>query len=408
MKYNIPFYMKDNDSASMVISKINPASTVLEFGCANGRMTKYMKQELNCKVYIIEIEEEAYQIALPFAERGICGDIMDFYWSEQYSDVAFDYILFADVLEHLSDPLEVLIRAEKLLKTDGRIIISIPNVAHSDIVAKLYGGSFDYTRTGILDDTHVRFFTWESMLKLVKEANLSIDNVQTTNLELFGTEQYQNRHDKKPSTLMCNLLRWRADATVFQYILCLKKGLDIIDKPIAFSQTVSDQMLGRVYIDYGDGFSEDHCEIIAAQYVGDGSYRATIDYSSFRGIKRIRYNPVDNQPCIILTDTIKLCESINTIYTNGIHIRSRVLLRGNNPEIIYELLEQKNELSGDIIFQIMGEDFINNLSTMLIESIAENEKYEKDLISLEKAAREIESVDMKIKEIKKTLELEYK
>ena len=68
-------------------SHIRPGSTVLEFGCANGQMTRFFKEELGCDVYIVEIDEGAYQEARQYARDGVCGDAEALKWREQFSGV---------------------------------------------------------------------------------------------------------------------------------------------------------------------------------------------------------------------------------------------------------------------------------------------------------------------------------
>ena len=145
-------------SHGIIINQIVPGSIVLECGSAAGYMTKWMKEKLGCHVSIIEIDKQCYDEARIYADNGFCGDLQGKEWFEYYSDMKFDYILFADVLEHLSNPQEVLSRAVKLLKNNGKVIISIPNIAHNDIVVKLWNNHFDYTDTGLLDNTHVHFW----------------------------------------------------------------------------------------------------------------------------------------------------------------------------------------------------------------------------------------------------------
>ena len=94
----------------------------------------------------------------------------------------FDYILFADVLEHLRDPTAVLRRSLPSLKESGKIIVSVPNIANFVIRLSLLLGRFDYMDRGILDRTHVRFFTLRSLKKMMLEASCTIIEVVPTPL----------------------------------------------------------------------------------------------------------------------------------------------------------------------------------------------------------------------------------
>ena len=103
-KYDFELDLSENTSTGMILSKIEKGSTVLEFGCAEGRMTRYMQQTLDCRVYIVELDKAAYDTAAQYAADGVCGDIMDFVWAEKFGHIGFDTIIFADVLEHLPEP----------------------------------------------------------------------------------------------------------------------------------------------------------------------------------------------------------------------------------------------------------------------------------------------------------------
>lgn len=92
----------------------------------------------------------------------------------------FDYVVFADILEHLRDPLAVLSRAAATLSPSGKFLISVPNVAHLTVRMGLLAGRFDYADRGILDRTHLRFFTLRSLRQLVREAHCRLLDVKAT------------------------------------------------------------------------------------------------------------------------------------------------------------------------------------------------------------------------------------
>ncbi|MGK0180437.1 MAG: spore maturation protein CgeB, partial [Nitrospinales bacterium] len=147
------------------------ASCILEVGCAEGMTGNELKKRPGVFVAGIENNEIAAEMARKVLDDVITGDIecMDI----PYSPSAFDCIIFADVLEHLVNPLDVLKKVSKLLKKDGTIIMSIPNVQFYGVVNQLIEGNWTYQKEGILDETHLRFFTFKEIEKLVKEAGLS-------------------------------------------------------------------------------------------------------------------------------------------------------------------------------------------------------------------------------------------
>jgi SAM-dependent methyltransferase len=88
--------------------------------------------------------------------------------------------VYGDVLDHLIDPLRVLVELDRALAPDGFVVISVPNIAHLYIRLTLLLGRFDYADQGILDDSHLRFFTARSLRALIGGAGLTIDRFTAT------------------------------------------------------------------------------------------------------------------------------------------------------------------------------------------------------------------------------------
>ena len=168
-KYDLNINMNNrNSSQTLILEQIKPDSFVLEFGCSTGYMTKYMKEKLNCVVDAIEKDTESIRQASQYARQIYCGDIDTDGWFAHYKiESRYDYILFADVLEHLKYPFEALYLATKLLQDDGKIIVSIPNICHNDIIIKLFYDRFTYTDLGLLDRTHIHFWVYRILLILL-------------------------------------------------------------------------------------------------------------------------------------------------------------------------------------------------------------------------------------------------
>ena len=160
----------DNANAD-IIKRIRPGSEILEFGPAYGRMTKYLAENLKCAVDIVEIDPESGNVAAQYARQACVGpengNIESSYWTKVFAHKQYDAIIFTDVLEHLHDPQQTLKECRLFLKEDGCVLCSIPNIAHSSIILSLFSGRFNYTKTGLLDQTHIHFFTEESFLDMI-------------------------------------------------------------------------------------------------------------------------------------------------------------------------------------------------------------------------------------------------
>src|SRR5207249_3528300 len=133
-------------------------------------MSAVLRERLGCTVTGIEVQSTAAEVARESADRVIVADAEELDYAQVFASERFDVILFADVLEHLRDPELVLRRVRRLLEPRGSIVASIPNVAHGSVRVALLGGEFRYTPNGLLDDTHLRFFTKDSVLALFEDA----------------------------------------------------------------------------------------------------------------------------------------------------------------------------------------------------------------------------------------------
>ncbi|MBT5471673.1 MAG: glycosyltransferase [Nitrospina sp.] len=167
------------------------ANCILEVGCAEGMTGNELKNRPGVFVAGIEMNETAAEMARKVLDDVISGDIEKM--ELPYSPSAFDCVIFADVLEHLVNPLEVLKKVNKVLKDDGTVIMSIPNVQFFGVVHQLIEGNWTYQKEGILDETHLRFFTFKEIEKLVKEAGLYIQRIEETldpQYEKFASEKH--------------------------------------------------------------------------------------------------------------------------------------------------------------------------------------------------------------------------
>lgn len=163
--------------------KIENGDKVLEIGCATGYWGKYTKAK-KPNTEIVGLDYLAYHIEKT-RELSCYHDLIQYNLNEldntldQYQHY-FDKIIILDVLEHLYNPAMVLEWCKNLLKPDGYIIISMPNVGHKTIIHQLLLSQFNYTETGLLDRTHIRFFTINSFIELLNNSQLEICELDRT------------------------------------------------------------------------------------------------------------------------------------------------------------------------------------------------------------------------------------
>lgn len=154
---------------------------VLEVGCGAGSSLEWLKKERDCRwVAGVEIDHTAAAAARKKLDALYEGNVEDL--NLPIEEGSLDAILFPDVLEHMIDPWALIKRLQALLKPGGQIIISIPNVRHFKVLwPLLVKGEWEYQEAGILDRTHLRFFTRKTALKLVD--GFEIESVTATGLE---------------------------------------------------------------------------------------------------------------------------------------------------------------------------------------------------------------------------------
>ena len=171
----------DNNRNELVFLIPKNIKTVLEVGCGNGG---FRDNFFDVEYDAIEMNEGAAELArvkLNYVASGTFEKTIHLFPENKY-----DLIVCNDVIEHISDTVNFLEKIRGKLNQNGSIIGSIPNVRHiSNIVNLLLKKDWEYTESGILDKTHVRFFTEKSLLRLFKEHNFEVEEIVGINPDPF-------------------------------------------------------------------------------------------------------------------------------------------------------------------------------------------------------------------------------
>lgn len=226
-KYKVALLPSDtNDVRIMAYNYIDVGSAVLDVGCACGDFGALLFSRKSCRMYGLDFDSDSLVVAekaksYSYLERVDCNCVgADFHpeWSGY-----FDCITFLDVLEHLLTPQDCLIKFLSFLKPDGDVIVSLPNLAFGDIKLQLMNDEFCYTTTGILDRTHLRFFTYKSIAGLLAEVGLVVADA---NFKLSGLD---TKLKEATDDELLSRISGDPHSFVYQYVMRCKMS----DLPVA-------------------------------------------------------------------------------------------------------------------------------------------------------------------------------
>lgn len=176
-RYTYPVDLGDeNQAASHVVRFVGTNKTVLEVGSGPGSITRYLKDPGRCRITAIEIDPTAAALVAPYCESVLHSDLNDPAWIDKLASYAgaFDVVVAADVLEHLYDPWRALRQMQRLLRSDGYVVVSLPHAGHNAVVASLLNADLEYREHGLLDRTHIRFFGVQNIQSLFDDAGYRI------------------------------------------------------------------------------------------------------------------------------------------------------------------------------------------------------------------------------------------
>ena len=176
--------LDDNNSLKKMVLFVGEKKTVIDFGCASGYLANLLQQK-GCQITGLEINPESAEIARQYCEEVFICDLDFDSLNNILGDRKFDVALFGDVLEHLRDPWRILEQTKDFLNPSGFIVASVPNIAHGAIRLALLEGNFNYMPFGILDNTHLRFFTRTTVEELLEKTGYFIHQIDYTRVPIF-------------------------------------------------------------------------------------------------------------------------------------------------------------------------------------------------------------------------------
>jgi len=170
---NKPDDYYNNDRQEMLNFLPKDAKKILDVGCGDGAFASIVKKINNAEVWGIEYMDDEAIKANFFLDKVFSGPCEDFI--DDLPDNYFDVIYFNDVLEHLVDPYMILEKIKTKLSKNGIVISSIPNIRyHNVLIPLLFQKKFEYESFGVMDKTHMRFFTKKSIRNMYENLGYEV------------------------------------------------------------------------------------------------------------------------------------------------------------------------------------------------------------------------------------------
>ncbi len=179
-KDDYPYLEEVNEGILKQVAARGNGAAILDVGAGRGALGEALRT-MGYYVCAIEANEMAASVASSKVDQVILSDLHDMNEiNNVLMDKTFQYIIFSDVLEHVFDPLAVLRLYLPLLAEDGKLLVSLPNAVNWLTRFQIMLGMFDYKMTGVMDRTHIRFFTHRSAKKMLEASECIVENMDNT------------------------------------------------------------------------------------------------------------------------------------------------------------------------------------------------------------------------------------
>lgn len=337
-KYDFGYSIEKGTTNEWAFNLVKEKSIVLELGPAVGNLTKHLLEEKECTVDIIEIDAESGMKAKNFAREAILGanngNLNNDLWYGTLKDRRYDYIVALDVLEHLENPEHVLSLLKELLSDDGKIVLSIPNVAHNAVILELLENKFPYSDLGLLDRTHIHFFSYHTILQMIQEAGFHISLIDSIQKAISDTE-FSCSYKELPIEIE-HYLRGRKLGDVYQFLLVLKKEkgeqIDNLKEGILEDSLYE----SKVFV---DGLLKNMVSVKG----GLDNFEIGVNLTDYPGASSLRVVPVEGISVVVSLEVYAVDfenekNELDINWTTGIKIDSHTVILSNDEyEINYSL-----------------------------------------------------------------------
>ena len=376
--------------------------SVLELGPAEGRLTKYLAENMGAAVDIVEIDGEAGKNAARFA-RNAClgeieGDLDGVLWPNRLKSNRYDAVVFADVLEHLRNSADVLKKCRSLMKDDGVVLVSVPNIAHNSVLINLINNEFQYTSLGLLDNTHIHFFTGKSFRRMARESGYAIIREQPIDVAVGKNEIPCLYTMVNKAT--ARELKLRNAGETYQYVFTLKKADNENSDPPKVEESVcaeSGHYFGEFFVKCADDtdYTPQNSKMQIINVKANAATKAELNLADFPSAKSLRFDPL-NANCILKVSAMRFITADNTEVKidyahNGVKVNDVLLFAGDDPQIYFDSVPD-NAKSFVAEYRILDFDD-DNIGSLAVEANIFKEKFNRLKVDCENIAKDRALVD---------------
>ena len=258
-------------SLSVLASLVPAGSLLLDLGTGSGALGQYLGRHKQCQADGLTHNPEEARLAAPHYRRLEVADLDTCDLNQIFAGNRYQTIVCADVLEHLRNPGQILEQTRTLLAPDGRLLLSLPNVGYLGLIAELVLGEFRYRQEGLLDQTHLRFFTRQSLLEFLAGHGWQATRLETIPVPLAESE-FGSAAGRLPPPLLRRLLSL-PDAQTYQFVVeakLLAAGTHADHR--AFAMAAPGPVAAypvALYWDDGSGYAEHRRNVAWGQLGGD-------------------------------------------------------------------------------------------------------------------------------------------
>jgi len=196
------------------------ARRVIDIGCGTGVIAQEYQKRASPDYYLgVEIVPEDAEVARQYCSECIVGNIEKFSADDWKANQNYDLWIFGDVLEHLYDPWQVLKNVRSSIAPGGQVLSCIPNSQNWWLQMRMSIGDWRYEDKGLLDRTHIRFFTRQTIIEMFNNAGFEVTEIIPRYVHHPAADNILDIIEKMAIVVGSDPKIARSDASVFQYIV---------------------------------------------------------------------------------------------------------------------------------------------------------------------------------------------